>query len=510
MEFASSGDLKTVIKNKLKSEEYFNEDKIWNWLIQITSAINYIHSKKIIHRDIKTENIFLSLEENVKIGDFGISRSLNNTSDFAQTNVGTPFYFSPEICKGEKYNHKSDIWMLGCFLYELCSFRTAFDDNDSKSINILINNILNKEPDYTIISERYSEELVKLIKDLIKKNPEDRPEIDEITSRINMRFNININTGLKATTNKDLDITTNSLKMIDKNKLKIEVEDQDQDQDSIDSACSPLKDNCSSLFKSKIFQQTESNFLNKTNKYTPNYSKKDMTKIMKNMKISPMNINKELVETVSERTLELHNNCNNQNSLNDQRRSSNTTTNSSSTSHTGFDNYRKIPKPVASKSSFKDKHFKQISINISSMQSPEHKATYHIDNIEKIQNIEFPQLQIQNNLHVLKTPTPTNQIPNCKISPKLPPKETPYSTKVGKQRTTKSYTDNIARSEVSRYELIKQFLIERYGKSKFNLMYETVQRNNYVIEEQKIMDIVKEDYKIAVNYMSYLINLKNN
>jgi len=84
-------------------------------------AINYIHKKKILHRDIKCQNIFLTSNGTLKLGDFGISKVLQNTLERAATVVGTPYYMSPEMYENRPYTHKSDIWALGCILYELCT-----------------------------------------------------------------------------------------------------------------------------------------------------------------------------------------------------------------------------------------------------------------------------------------------------------------------------------------------------------------------------------------------------
>ena len=80
-----------------------------------------------MHRDLKTQNIFLTAENTVKIGDFGIAKVLQNTCEMAKTAIGTPYYLSPEICKQKPYNQKTDIWSLGCILYELATLKHAFD-----------------------------------------------------------------------------------------------------------------------------------------------------------------------------------------------------------------------------------------------------------------------------------------------------------------------------------------------------------------------------------------------
>ena len=80
-------------------------------------GLHYLHSFKILHRDIKTINMFLSKDNKIKIGDLGVAKLLNQTHNMAHTIVGTPYYLSPELCEEKPYNHKSDIWSLGCVLY---------------------------------------------------------------------------------------------------------------------------------------------------------------------------------------------------------------------------------------------------------------------------------------------------------------------------------------------------------------------------------------------------------
>ncbi len=89
-------------------------------------ALYYLHEKKILHRDLKTQNIFLK-HGRVRLGDFGIAKILDSTRDFANTCIGTPYYMSPELFKYKPYSYKSDIWALGCILYEMCNLRHAFD-----------------------------------------------------------------------------------------------------------------------------------------------------------------------------------------------------------------------------------------------------------------------------------------------------------------------------------------------------------------------------------------------
>lgn len=138
-------------------------------------AIKYIHFKKILHRDIKCQNVFLDENLDVKLGDFGISKILENTMDYAKTYLGTPYFLSPEICANEKYNYKSDIWMLGCVLFELCTLKKPFYGD---TLIGLMRNIIEKPiPD---IPSHYSKEIKQVKEFLLQKDPNKRPFIGEV------------------------------------------------------------------------------------------------------------------------------------------------------------------------------------------------------------------------------------------------------------------------------------------------------------------------------------------
>ena len=96
--------------------------------------MKYIHDRKILHRDIKSSNIFLTSKGTIKLGDFGISKLLDTSYDKAMTVVGTPYYLSPEACQSQPYTYRSDIWAVGCVLYELSSLKHAFDAQNLLSL----------------------------------------------------------------------------------------------------------------------------------------------------------------------------------------------------------------------------------------------------------------------------------------------------------------------------------------------------------------------------------------
>ena len=113
MEFAEGGDLSHLIQHQQKEGRLLDEDTVWKYLIQIAEGLQCLHDQRILHRDIKGQNIFLDKDMNVKIGDLGLGRIMGPQSCFAYTAVGTPLYFSPEICEEKRYNEKSDIWVRG-------------------------------------------------------------------------------------------------------------------------------------------------------------------------------------------------------------------------------------------------------------------------------------------------------------------------------------------------------------------------------------------------------------
>jgi NIMA (never in mitosis gene a)-related kinase len=136
MEFCEGGDLASYLRQQLGRP--LSENKIWKFLIQMSLGLDYIHKKKILHRDIKSMNIFLAKDESIRIGDLGVAKVLCEEGNFAHTMVGTPYYLSPEMCEEKPYNEKSDVWALGCVLYELCTFKHPFDAANQGSLILKI------------------------------------------------------------------------------------------------------------------------------------------------------------------------------------------------------------------------------------------------------------------------------------------------------------------------------------------------------------------------------------
>ncbi|XP_074513716.1 serine/threonine-protein kinase Nek5 isoform X1 [Sebastes fasciatus] len=177
MEYCDGGDL--MKKVNMQRGIFFKEEQVVDWFVQICLGLKHIHDRKILHRDIKAQNIFLTNGGmKAKLGDFGIARMLNNTMELARTCVGTPYYLSPEICESRPYNNKTDIWSLGCVLYELCTLRHPFEGS---SLRQLVSKICRGS--YNPVPSRYTYDLRLLVTQLFKVNPRDRPSVTSVLRR---------------------------------------------------------------------------------------------------------------------------------------------------------------------------------------------------------------------------------------------------------------------------------------------------------------------------------------
>ncbi|CAH8577665.1 unnamed protein product [Schistosoma rodhaini] len=173
MEYCDQGDLYTKINKQ--NGVLMPESLILDYFVQICLALKHIHDRMILHRDIKTQNVFLTSKGRLKLGDFGIAKVLNHTLDLARTCIGTPYYLSPEICENKPYDHKSDIWALGCVLYEMTTLKHAFEAGNMKNLVLKI-----IRGTYPPVSSKYSYEIRNLISQLFRRNPRDRPSINAI------------------------------------------------------------------------------------------------------------------------------------------------------------------------------------------------------------------------------------------------------------------------------------------------------------------------------------------
>ncbi|XP_069833923.1 serine/threonine-protein kinase Nek1 isoform X2 [Dendropsophus ebraccatus] len=176
MDYCEGGDMFKRIN--AQKGVLFSEDQILDWFVQLCLALKHVHDRKILHRDIKSQNIFLTKSGTIQLGDFGIARVLNSTVELARTCIGTPYYLSPEICENRPYNNKSDIWALGCVLYEMCTLKHAFEAGNMKNLVLKI-----IRGSYPPVSVHYSYDLRNLLSMLFKRNPRDRPSVNSILEK---------------------------------------------------------------------------------------------------------------------------------------------------------------------------------------------------------------------------------------------------------------------------------------------------------------------------------------
>ena len=179
MDYADGGDLTSKLKEQKEKAQsgggpqLLPEDTILNWFTQLCLAIKHCHDRKILHRDLKAQNVFLNTNGIVKLGDFGIARVLNSTVEKAVTIVGTPYYLSPEIIQNKPYSFKSDMWSLGVLLYEMCALKPPFNGSN---IHMLAMQIVRGQ--YPQLPSSFSYELRGLVNKLITQDPARRPNIN--------------------------------------------------------------------------------------------------------------------------------------------------------------------------------------------------------------------------------------------------------------------------------------------------------------------------------------------
>uniref|UniRef100_A0A3P9KAZ9 non-specific serine/threonine protein kinase n=1 Tax=Oryzias latipes TaxID=8090 RepID=A0A3P9KAZ9_ORYLA len=175
LEYCNGGNLYDKIVQQ-KGVPFSEKVVVW-YLYQIASAVAYIHKAGILHRDIKTLNIFLTKTDLIKLGDYGLAKKLDSEFSMAETCVGTPYYMSPELCQGAKYNFKSDIWAMGCVLYEVLTLKRTFDATNPLNLCVKI-----VQGNWTMegVSDIYSSGLLKLVYECLHQDPAKRPTAEHI------------------------------------------------------------------------------------------------------------------------------------------------------------------------------------------------------------------------------------------------------------------------------------------------------------------------------------------
>ena len=173
MEYADDGDLHTKIERMEKEGGLFSEDLIWSYSIQMIEGLKALHDKKIMHRDLKSANIFLVKDKHqCKLGDMNVSKVIKEK--VLRTQTGTPYYASPEVWNDNPYSYKSDLWSIGCVIYELCELKPPFHGKD---LDELYENVCKGKPKR--INKIYSDDLWNMILMLLQVDVEKRVDCNK-------------------------------------------------------------------------------------------------------------------------------------------------------------------------------------------------------------------------------------------------------------------------------------------------------------------------------------------
>ena len=199
MEFCNGENLRSFIDKNMNDNTLIKESIIYNLISQICNGIKEMHDKKIIHRDIKPDNIFMNENMIIKIGDFGVSKQLKSYKSYALTTkkLGTEYYAAPEILTKGIYNEKSDIWSLGCIIYELLTLNTYYNDKFMDEIKQIDSNI-------------YNEKWQELIDSLLELDYKKRFDINQVNKFLEKQLKIKHKDSINKTENKINNMNTNN------------------------------------------------------------------------------------------------------------------------------------------------------------------------------------------------------------------------------------------------------------------------------------------------------------
>lgn len=183
MTYAGGGDLYQKIVEHQRSRTFFPEKDIWRYLYYMIRGLRSLHKLNILHRDLKSANVFLTSDGySALLGDLNVSKVAKTNLVYTQT--GTPYYASPEVWKDQPYDKKSDIWSLGCVIYELAGLKPPFRSQDMQGLYRKV-----QKGQYDKLPARYSAELARVIAACLNVLPSQRPSCDELLEMVEIRKN---------------------------------------------------------------------------------------------------------------------------------------------------------------------------------------------------------------------------------------------------------------------------------------------------------------------------------
>jgi serine/threonine protein kinase len=175
MEYADGTDLEKKLSEHAKNKKPLTQDQILDIFVQICLALRQLHKQHLMHRDLKSANVFLTAAGAVKLGDFGFSKQLTYTMALASTICGTPYYFSPELCQKLPYNNKNDVWALGVLLYEMINLKKPFE---ARNLPELRKRVVTEDPSPMV--PNVSDELKSLCMSMLRKSSSTRPSVEMV------------------------------------------------------------------------------------------------------------------------------------------------------------------------------------------------------------------------------------------------------------------------------------------------------------------------------------------
>ena len=180
MEYAPFGDLSRALRKRQLQKKLLPEDLIWSYFIQIARGLQALHAQKILHRDVKTANVLRMSGEIVKLGDLGVAKLMKDK--MTNTQIGTPHYMPPEVWRNRPYTFNSDVWALGCVLFEMCTFVVPFEARSMEELRFKV--MKGKFPSLPAV---YSSDMQKMVRWLMIAEPSQRPDVNQVLEHASVR-----------------------------------------------------------------------------------------------------------------------------------------------------------------------------------------------------------------------------------------------------------------------------------------------------------------------------------